>query len=278
MAGSDFDCPRCSPGSGHFRLGLSLARGAFSCWQCGFVPRKEAVAGLLGVSEREAGGLLGGLERPLPPAIAAKAPGRLVLPDGLGPLLPPHRRYLKGRGYDPDELAAVWGLQGIGLAARLAWRLFIPVTRRGVTVSWTTRSLTDGGRRYVAADESQEAVPAKSLLYGADLVPGRAVIVVEGPADAWAVGPGAVATLGTSTSSAQVRRLLRYPVRYLCFDSEPGGQRRATRLLRDLSAFAGRTFNVVLDAKDPGSAKPKELRALRVLLARGNEFERGVRI
>jgi len=78
-----------------------------------------------------------------PPEDAERPHGTLRLPPGLGPLQWCQRRYLERRGFDPDHLAKFWGVQGIGLEGvtkGLPWRIFIPITRHGQTVSWTART------------------------------------------------------------------------------------------------------------------------------------------
>lgn len=149
------------------------------------------------------------------------------------------------------------------MAGRLSWRLFIPITYNGDEVSWTTRSIAqDVRQRYISASAKQEAVNHKTLVYGQDHC-FHSVVIVEGPLDAWKVGPGAGALFGTAYTPAQVKRLVRHPNRYVCFDSSPDAQAQAERLVDELSCFEGVTENIVLDAEDPGSAPERELRLLR---------------
>lgn len=255
------DCPRCSPGEQRYRLGINLVRLYATCWSCGAAKLGDTLVALTGEAWPVIKEMLRSLGRPHAEPLSSPA-GILKLPKGRRPLLTAHRDYLRSRDFDPDELAKLWGLKGIGLAAKLAWRLFVPITHQGRTVSWTTRSLTDHGRRYVSAAASEEAVPAKTLLYGGDYVR-HAAVVVEGPADAWRIGPGAVATLGIGYSRAQLLRLSRIPVRAICFDSEPEAMRRADKLVADLNVFPGQTFMVRLNAADPGSASAREVRKIR---------------
>lgn len=258
------DCPLCSPGSQSFKLGLNPP--AATCWSCG----RQALAWVLHLASNRPYGqvkdLLGGLARG-EPAPNVRPRGRLVLPGGLRELseLPAHRRYLRSRGVDPEYAAQVWGVKGIGLAPRLCWRLWLPVELNGKTLSWTTRSIGEDPMRYVSAAPDEEAVPRNELLYGESLA-GHAVLVVEGPLDAVRVGPGAVATMGLKVSPAQVSRLARFPLRFVCLDNEPGAQRAARRLCEELGGHPGRTSLVELDAKDPGEASERELRQLRRLL------------
>lgn len=185
-------------------------------------------------------------------------------PRGIGPLLRAHRSYLEGRHFDPAKLELLWGIAGIGLArGSLKWRIYIPITHKGRRVSWTARAIGDrASLRYLSASPQEEAVPHKTVLYGLDWCV-HTVIVVEGPADAWRVGPGAAAVFGTSYTPAQVRLLSKIPNRIICFDNSAVAQDRADQLARDLSAFPGSTVRVNLDADDPGSASKREIRVLR---------------
>jgi DNA primase len=189
----------------------------------------------------------------------------LELPKNLGKLLKCHNEFLWERGFIPQELSKLWGIKGIGMDAELEWRVFIPYVLDGETVSWSTRTVGNEVPKYKAAREDQEVCSSKDLLYGEDFCKHR-VMVVEGPTDVWAIGPGAVAVSGVAYSIAQVLRISQFPVRYICFDNEPSAQRKAKQLCQELSVFEGVTQNVEINAKDPGSAKKSELKQLRKLL------------
>ncbi len=258
-----FDCPACSPGAGKWKLGINENSLACHCWTCGRVSLLAALASVSGRRESELRPLVERLRGSRKPLEAVKrGRGVLVVPKGVGPLLGAHKKYLEGRGFCPDGLERVWGVQGIGHAPRLSWRLWLPVTLGGRVVSWTTRSVGGAKQRYVSARPDEEEWPHKSLLYGADLCH-HAVVVTEGPFDAMRVGPGAVATFGTSVSRAQVVRMLKFPVRVVCFDAEPAARRAAESLCATLGTFPGRTVRVELDAPDPGSAEDSEIKQLR---------------
>jgi hypothetical protein len=254
-------CPFCG---GDPYLGVRADTGYVSCWRCGKHGLHETVAAIGKVPYRKVADALRAWvrDRPTPAFVPA---GRLKVPAGVGPLLPAHRRYLEGRRFDPDDVARVWGVGGIGIAPRLPWRLYVPVHYRGEVVSWTTRKVTDSGAspRYVSARKSEEAVPARRLLYGEDLA-GHGVVVVEGPLDAWRVGPGGVATLGVGFSRAQAARLARFPLRVICFDAEAKAQERARRLYDYLLPLPGKTVRIVLaTGKDPSRVKDKEVKQIR---------------
>lgn len=255
------DCPYCSPGSGRFLFSFYLAGGRANCWQCGRKSPVEALVQLTGIPYAEARAVL--RDRTTPIAEKIQHTGRYLPPSGVGPLQPAHRRYLERRGLDPDYAARVWGVGGIGIAAEYQWRLFIPISLNGKPVSWTTRTIGKTGKRYLNSPLDREAVSAKSLLYGAEYAR-HSVIVVEGPIDAWSIGPGCVATCGLGFSAKQVALIAAYPVRAICFDSEPAAQARAGALCEQLSLMPGVTTNIELETgSDPNECERGEIEDIR---------------
>jgi hypothetical protein len=256
------ECPFCGVGTGKHGLGINLAHGSCSCWKCGPHRLAEVLKEISGEPWQRIRELLGDVERVYEKE--EKPKGKLVYPAGVNEMADCHRAYLKRRGFDPDEIHRLWNVHGIGLAARLAWRLFIPIADvRGKVVSWTTRAIKkDAEQRYWSASPEEEAVPAKSLLFGEQYCR-HAVIICEGPFDVFRIGPGCVGTLGLSYSQEQVAKMVKYPIRAVCFDSEPKAQERARRLCESLAPYPGRTTRIELDAPDPGSASKKEIAKLR---------------
>lgn len=192
--------------------------------------------------------------------------GRYTAPKGVKGLLAAHREYLALRGFNAAEIERVWKVQGIGLARRLCWRLFIPVLINNQPVSWQTRSISQyAAVPYINAKPEEEKLPIKSVLYGEDYV-GDKIVVHEGALDVWATGPGAVATLGVGFTMWQVIRLSRYPKRYIAFDNEPTAQKRAEQLADHLRIFDGKTYIVQIDAKDMAAAPQAERLRLRKMV------------
>lgn len=257
-------CPFCGKGSHKYHLGYNIAERYANCYQCGYHRLTETVMALTGLSFPDVKNVLSGVGVRVESKPRPTNTGKLVIPKHVGPMQKQHRKYLRDvRGMDPDVIERVWAVQGIGIAPRLCWRLFIPIQLDGEVVSWTTRSIAQDAKvRYMSASESQEAVPHKSILYGEQFVE-NVICVVEGPLDAWKIGPGCVATCGTGYSRSQVRRISQYPIRALCFDNEPAAQQRARALADDLSVFPGETMVVTLDSKDAAEASESELRKLR---------------
>lgn len=251
-------CPFCQ---GPMYAGYSTYGGHLHCWRCGQLPLVKTLSLLIGKPYGLCSDLLKQID--LQPEPSEHKRTGLVLPSGLGPLLPIHKRYLRSRGFDPDELQAVWGIKGIGLAKDLPWRIFIPFMWKHQCVSWTTRAVSDSAAsRYISASPKQEAMNAKKLVFGMDFVR-HAAIVVEGPFDVFRLGVGTVSTLGVGFSYAQVARIARVPSRAICYDSEPKAQERAKKLCAALEGYPGRTYRVEIDSKDPGSMKKRYVELLR---------------
>ena len=276
------DCPDCSPQSGSFRLGWNVTRRYANCWVCGPKRTGDTLAALLNVEPRVAARyakLLRSEDDRHPEVRAMDARGTLSLPAGLGPLRETHRMYLRKRHFNPSKLVREWGLEGFGLAGRYSWRIFIPIyNKKGEMVSWTTRSLVAKDKsKYMAAPAGMEKVSHKHLLYGEHKVQGHAVVVVEGPPDVWAIGPGAVALTGLNVSENQVYKIAQYPIRVVCLDNEDAAQRRADALCEQLAPYPGQTVRVRLEcAKDPGeclvsAAGRAELDELRSTFLSGSD-------
>jgi len=244
-------------------MGYSLADGYCACWKCGWHPIVKVVAELLEVSFKEAALLTKTLLTEK--TTHTKKTGKLVIPPGVIPLMDPHKQYLSKRGFDWTDLDENWEVEGIGIAPRYSWSIFIPIHYRGEVVSWTTRAIGKKQSRYCSASNKQESISHKDLLFGEDYCT-HTIIVTEGPFDVFRIGPGAVATFGTAYSTSQVAKMIRFPRRYVCFDNEPEAQRRANALCDQLSVFDGDTFNITLNSKDAGDTSGKELASLRKLL------------
>ena len=261
------DCPFCGKDTYKYHMGYSLEGHFFNCWRCGSHRPIETLMEITGLPFSKCWKLL---DEIVPTKIKKEKPkGKLILPASNGRLQPVHKQYLKSRGFNPTKLKKIWGICGIGIAAKLSWRIFIPIFYHGKMVSWTTRSISNNKKvtRYISASLKEESIPHKSLLYGEDYCE-KTIIVTEGPFDVWKIGPGAVATLGTGYSNKQLLRMTNYLKRIICFDSDRLAQERAKKLCDDLSVYPGETFNIQLDAKDAATASDKEIKLLRKELSK----------
>jgi DNA primase len=190
--------------------------------------------------------------------------GKLVEPSCIQDIRKPISTYLRKRGYNVSELVNTWGLRMTGPLSNLPWRIYIPIFMHGSVVSWTTRSIQNDGLRYISAKPKQEVISLKDVLYGGDLT-GSGVVVVEGPADAWKIGPGAVATFGLNTSRVQIQEIASYPRVCICFDSGAQARDRAYSLADAVRDVGGVDPVIVTleSGSDPGEADPEEIQELR---------------
>jgi len=261
-----FDCPFCGEGTKKFHLGYNLSSGVFTCWKCGKHSKLPTLKALFHLQDREAYKISRQLKTTHLPTSPQRERRGLHKPKGLGPLLKAHKRYLTKRGFDPEQLEALWNLQATSLHPSLPWKIYIPITFHNQEVSWTTRSIGPTGIRYHSASPAEESINHKTLLYGEELC-GHTCIVHEGPIDVWRTGPGAVAIFGAYPSPAQIRKISKHPIRVICLDSDRTSQKNANSLCRDLEVFPGTTYKVVLETgKDIAEASDSEVKELQQYL------------
>lgn len=268
------DCPSCSPNSGSFKCGISENGFGASCWRCGKFKVRDLILQLSRVDRSTTlaaiGRLWGDVASRASSTASPRVAGKFTLPCQLraseSPLSFAQRAYLESRNMAAtvDTLTTQWNLVGSqDIVGPWAFRIFSIIHHDGKPCSWTSRAIGNAGPRWISASPEQESYPAKSLIYGADLNPSRKLILVEGPSDAWAIGPGAGATLGLKFTPQQLRLLADYSDVYVCFDNEPQAQQRACEVQASLLGIVPRVERIELDAEDPGSISRWELRDLR---------------
>ena len=263
-------CPFCQ-GSPDYHLGLRADGIGCHCWRCGKHKLWDAIKAVCGPSQ----GLLSQIRERYgtgPIRLVQSDTTRLHAPSVswpsgiLGSIPVMAADYLKSRGFDPVLLAGTWGLRFTGPTGGYKFRIIAPIYDGGKLVSYQGRCYT-GKRelRYKACPKDLEAVDHQNLLYGEWLVTGNHVLVVEGIADAWRLGPGAVATFGIGYTMAQVERLAKYKRVSLIFDSDPQAIEQAEELgvlLRGLNPEI-QVDVVELEDGDPGELSAADVRELK---------------
>jgi hypothetical protein len=264
-------CPFCT-GSRDYHLGISLSGEYGSCWRCKGKSTLSIVQALLGCGWGEAKAVLAKYsdgnrvvrrERCQSP-VRVRVRSECKLPTGTGPMGERHKKYLGGRGFDAEWLEQTYGLQGTGPVGEYKHRVIAPIVVDRKVVSFQGRDITGrSSLKYMACPQPLEAMDHKEVLYAVDLVPADRVVVVEGIADAWRLGPGAVATFGTAFKPPQVRMILeRFNTIFLLYDRERQAQANAWDMARKLVA-AGRQVEVLeLASGDPGEMKQDDADAL----------------
>ncbi len=275
------ECPFCSGNPG-WHLGWNEASDRFHCWRCGGHPPFEVVAALAEVSNREAGRIFSQYKKragaPLadsegiPPSASMKRPSSAILPPGTGNLRSSHKGYLEGRSFDPELLERRWGLKGTGLTGPYKFRIIAPIYFRHKLVSFQGRDIT--GRsltKYKACAKGLERRHHKDCLYGIDYSEQDLAVVVEGIADVWRLGSGALATFGIKYKPSQVQLLKEYKRRFILFDSgDPQAVEQSEKLAATLSAFPGITEIIRLDEGDPADLSDEDARSLMKELRTGS--------
>lgn len=268
-------CPYCT-GSPGLHLGYNLEKGFFHCWRCGFHPSVDVIQKLCHVDLPTALEIYRSADGPVPGRSKAKdqrvqkaiGSRRYKRPSGVGPMLGNHRRYLAGRGFDPDEVEAEWGVEGTGPISRLddldyRFRLFVPIYWDGVESTFQARDVTGKSEvKYKACPTDRELVHHKHVVYRHPRYEGSLGIAVEGVTDAWRLGPMAFAVFGIEYRIEQLDAIAGlYGSVAVLFDAEPTAMAQARKLAGQLSNRGVRaTVFRLEDDADPGSMSRDDAR------------------
>ena len=252
-------CPRCSSGKEGWHLGYNIERAYFNCWRCGKLSDYDMIKLLLNRSNSQSyiilfkyrDGKAKGKTKTQPARQRAR---KVKMPAGLSVLHDKHIKYLRGRDFDPMQLAKDWKLEATQhLSADWNWRIIIPFYFHGELVTYQGRSIGEKVKPKYKNCETENSIRIPNeMLYGMDKIPGEAVIVVEGSLDVWRLGPGAVSITGIDWSIEQANLLRDFKRRYIMFDDEPLAQEKAEELAKWLSSFPGETEVITGLGSDPG--------------------------
>lgn len=219
-------CPYCTGNPGYY-LGVHIESGMCHCWRCGKKKLRELIQHLIpgNASIGEVWQRYGkGSARQLPTLTTKiQRKRRVLMPPGIVECIPSRAAtYLEGRGFDAEKLAELWGLRFTGPHGSYKFRIIAPIYHDGRLVSYQGRDYSGKSElRYKACRQCDEARDHKTCLYGSWLVKGgQRAVVVEGVADAWRLGKGAVATFGIAYTQAQVKLLAEYKFLAFLFDGE----------------------------------------------------------
>lgn len=217
-----------------------------------------------------------------------KPPGPTISLEDLANRYPSHPAltYLTGRGFDPVSLSRTWGVGYCADSryAQAANRIYIPVFWEDFLAGWQTRFIGDfvdgrplkelGIEKYWTCPGMRRKLTAYNFHRA---VTHSTVVVVEGPMDAWRVGPMAVATLGSRMSPAlqnslvmELKRRHTEPVVVVAFDPTDNAKRKDSdehpidELVSRLQEPLGnRVVPCYLPGgKDPGSMDRVEMREI----------------
>jgi 5S rRNA maturation endonuclease (ribonuclease M5) len=261
--------PYCDDPSWH--CGINLTSKMFNCFICGTKgPITKLIKEIDGCSDAEANTTVGEFqdysstlsgEEPVTPA------SRVLLPREAAREIPDlHRRYLEGRGFDPDYLAEKYGLRFCHSVGDWKFRIIIPIRMRGRLVSFTSRLVVDTkGNPYKHCGNDKAVVPVPHCLYNVDSVRKRAILV-EGVTDVWRIGDGAVGLFGIEVVAEQVHSLAeqKWEEAFVLFDPESRAQEQAKKLAGQLNKFyPTNVARYETKSGDPGEFTEKQVRDLR---------------
>lgn len=248
-------CPFCAGNPG-YHLGFNEERAGFHCWRCGSKKTIEVLIKILRISGSQAFQILAkykGSRRRVTNAPTFERRSKVSYPMGTCELNPRAAAYLSKRKYNAESLQKIWGLRSTGPTGPYKFRIIAPIYQDGVLVSYQGRDYTNKqDPPYKACSQEDEVEDHKHCLYGLDLFEGDSVVVVEGIADVWRLGPGAVATFGIKFTNAQVSKLMKFKKVFIFFDSDPQAIVQARKLAMILSAFCEVEI-LVIENGDPGN-------------------------
>lgn len=180
-------------------------------------------------------------------------------------------RYLRGRGFDIDELSRLYGVGYCvqGNNPLITGRIIFPIYEQAgdPPIGWQARYLSWNGdgtvpNKFTAKWLTMPGMPRRSTLYGLDKARSKDfVIVCEGPLDVIACGPPAVGLLGKSMTDLQLRRLKALwedkPV-VVMLDAD--AQEEIAAMVERLRPYFKLVLPVYLPAgKDPGSMTRRQI-------------------
>lgn len=268
-------CCFCSDYSNH--LGVPLdSGGIFSCMKCG---EKGGVAKLvktlLDVEWVEAYQEVERFSAPSGPRKDPKPlndkrwkPKSLPIPSYFSKTFSKrHLEYLAKRGFNPYLLIEKYDLYACHAVGPFRWRIVAPIILDGNVVNFVGRDITGKAeRKYLLENNDRAVLPRRHIAYNLDNVRDGACLIVEGPADVWRIGDGAIAFFGTKVSPEQAWMLFDHGIRRcsILFDPEPEAQRLARRLGAQLSGIMDSV--TILEKQtpgDPGDMSPDEVVKLR---------------
>jgi hypothetical protein len=262
-------CPFCTGNPG-FHLGWNIRDEYYCCWRCGWHSTVKTLSELLNLDWVYISDLIKkyGINRSIiNQKIIEKK--EFEFPTGMDNLQPLHKKYLKLRGFDPDEIIEKWKIQGIGIFGKLGslnykFRIVIPFFWNSEIVSFDSRDVTGKAiNKYQACPAEYEIVSHKKILYGnqekwnTDLG-----ICVEGPTDVWRIGEESFATSGIQYTPEQIRVMANTFKRIaVIYDDDPQAQVQAKKLIAELKFRNVDAFNVEIKG-DPGGMTNKEVKEL----------------
>ncbi len=284
------NCPFCHDPSWH--LGINLLTNRCSCWKCG---RRTSFWFYLkekfGFDNYKLGRLFDKHTQigQFGPVRDATEPlghfGRECLkwPSNVKDSpLPIHEKYLRKRGFNPQEIVPYYNLKFTGHNSKYTkddrtqidfrYRVLAPVIMGGKTVNFIGRDVTENESaiRYKNCPNEEAIITTKDCLYNSDGVKDIAIIV-EGPTDVWNVGFGAVGVIGIKVTKRQIAYLQELHLQKAVLLFDEGAKEEEDKLNDILSIFIPEVFSldeIWDDYDDPGNLTKAQVKEIRNLVFR----------
>lgn len=272
-----FRCPFCEGDGEHG--GVNLTHKHFSCFQCAETASPPNLAKqILNCSWAKAYAVVRNYSSKTSsswatiPAVRGRSPRPVHLPALVGPLSGPGGHYLSSRGFDSKAIEAKYGVKESGPVGDYKFRLIIPVYFNKKLVSFTSRDYTGKGEpKYKEQPVDEAMIPVKDCLYNIDTVKDK-LLIVEGPADVWRMGDGAVSLFGIHCSEKQQEILFRWWIHILrpprkkkvVLLLDPKTRKVADKLYYALISFIRDIKIVELSGMDPAELTQEEAMNLKL--------------
>ena len=267
----NIQCPFCDDTHNH--LGINKTRTAFSCWRC---PEQGWIGKLVGELEQcdyeQSIQLLKDYSHDTENVSTVKYQikhsftGKVLPMSASKEFLPVHLNCLKQRRYDPKYLIKKYDLYACGMASHeVQYRIIIPVKLNNRIVSFVGMDATGKHKiKYMQSLIEESIIPSKNTLYNIDSVI-DIMVIVEGIADVWRLGDGAIATFGVGYSQSQLDMIVSHPAKriFVMFDGEKEAQKIAENLSKSVSVFNKYVEIIKLNQGDPDDLSEQDIYHLR---------------
>lgn len=235
-------CPDCGR---HDKYGFNISMNRTNCFVCGYHPSPiNVIMGLEGLSTfQEAWGYLKTYEgrEYLEPVIERIETIDAVLPEGFKSLLLGDgqlgrraRNYIKGRGFEVDEMAYKgWGY---GTKGDYFGYIIIPFYVGGKLIYYNARRFVGGGPKYMNPAIEDFGLGKSLIMYNIDaLALYETVYLLEGAINAETLGDQGIATGGKKISHYQVSMIIKSDVENVIILLDPDAMQDAIKVGLDMA-------------------------------------------
>jgi len=266
-------CPFCPPydPDPSLHCGIHKTKNNMSCWRCGtkgtvlkyimkmekvsINPALEIIKGFGNLSVTPQGS---GAKTPLQNTLKITIPKEFTTE-----ILPGHRNYLEGRGFDADFLYDKYKLQSCGPVGKYKLRIIVPFFLNDKIVTFTARDITDlAEEKYKHLEIEESIIPPKQIVYNIDSADDT-LIIVEGVTDTWRMGDGTGAIQGLTITPQQLYMIVQRQFKRIFVLLDAGTRDLGLKLAYSISPFVYDVNMWELPEGDPGKLKEDDVKSIR---------------